>query len=69
MELQLLNKRFLRIHRSFLAAIDSVNAFNTVTIEINNYKLPIGRSYRKIVHSVLSNPYPSPETDLALVTI
>lgn len=56
MELQLLNKRFLRIHRSFLVAVDSINAFNTVTVEINNHKLPIGRSYRKIVHSVLSNP-------------
>jgi DNA-binding LytR/AlgR family response regulator len=55
MELQLLNKRFLRIHRSFLVAIDNINAFNTVTVEINTHKLPIGRSYRKIVHSVLSN--------------
>jgi DNA-binding LytR/AlgR family response regulator len=55
MELQLPNKRFVRIHRSFLVAIDHINAFNTVTIEINNHKLPIGRSYRKAVHSILSN--------------
>lgn len=54
MELQLLNKRFLRIHRSFLVAIDNINAFNAITVEINNYKLPIGRSYREIAHSVLS---------------
>lgn len=56
MELQLVNKRFLRIHRSFLIAMDHINAFNTVTVEINTHKLPIGRSYRKIVHAALSNP-------------
>jgi DNA-binding LytR/AlgR family response regulator len=56
MELQLLNKKFLRIHRSFLVAIDNINAFNTVTVEINSYKLPIGRSYKKIVHAALSSP-------------
>jgi len=54
MEQQLQNNRFLRIHRSFLVAIDSINAFNAITVEINKHKLPIGRSYRKIVHSILT---------------
>lgn len=55
MELQLQKKLFLRIHRSFLVATDKINAFNAVSVEINNHKLPVGRSYREIVQSVLSN--------------
>lgn len=55
MELQLQKKNFLRIHRSFLVAADKINAFNAVSVEINNHKLPVGRSYKEIVQSVLSS--------------
>lgn len=55
MELQLQRKQFLRIHRSFLAAIDKVTAFTAVSIEINSHRLPIGRSYREIVQTVLTD--------------
>lgn len=55
MELQLQKKQFLRIHRSFLAAIDKVTAFTAVSIEINSHKLPIGRSYREMVQTVLTD--------------
>lgn len=55
MELQLQQNFFLRIHRSFLVAIGKITAFNAASIEINNHKLPVGRSYRNIVQSILRN--------------
>ncbi|MCC7378201.1 MAG: response regulator transcription factor [Chitinophagaceae bacterium] len=55
MELQLQKNHFLRIHRSFLIATDKINAFNAVSVEINGHKLPVGRSYKEIVHPVLLN--------------
>jgi DNA-binding LytR/AlgR family response regulator len=55
MELQLQKTKFLRIHRSFLVAIEKVTAFTAVSIEINTYRIPIGRSYREIVQTVLSD--------------
>lgn len=55
MELQLQNKKFLRIHRSFLAATDKITAFTAVSIEIDSHKLPVGRSYREVVQSALSD--------------
>jgi DNA-binding LytR/AlgR family response regulator len=54
-ESQLQKNRFLRIHRSFLAAIDKVTAFTAVSVEIGSRKLPVGRSYREMVQSVLSD--------------
>jgi DNA-binding LytR/AlgR family response regulator len=54
-ESQLQKNRFLRIHRSFLAAIDNVTAFTAVSVEIGSRKLPVGRSYREMVQSVLSD--------------
>jgi DNA-binding LytR/AlgR family response regulator len=40
---------FLRIHRSFIVAIDKVDAYTATEIEINSQRLPIGRSYRNSV--------------------
>lgn len=54
-ESQLQKNRFLRIHRSFLAAIDKVTAFTAISVEIGSRKLPVGRSYRELVQSVLSD--------------
>ena len=39
-------KLFLRIHRSFIVAVDKVVAFNSIMVEINGKELPIGRNYR-----------------------
>lgn len=55
MESQLQNKRFLRVHRSYLAATEKITAFTAVSIEIGSHKIPVGRSYREIVQSVLSS--------------
>ncbi|RDY58057.1 LytR/AlgR family response regulator transcription factor [Flagellimonas nanhaiensis] len=39
-------KQFLRIHRSFIVAVDKVVAFNSIMVEINGKELSIGRNYR-----------------------
>lgn len=46
---------FLRIHRSFIAAKDKIAAFTATDVEINNKSIPIGRSYKELVLSVLQN--------------
>jgi len=48
---------FLRIHRSFIAAKDKIAAFTATDVEINNKSIPIGRSYKELVLSVLQNDY------------
>jgi len=44
---------FLRIHRSFLVAKIKIDAFSATDVEINGRQLPIGRSYKELVISML----------------
>lgn len=44
---------FIRTHRSFLVARKSIRAFTAETIEIKNYEIPIGRTYKKSVLNFL----------------
>jgi two-component system, LytTR family, response regulator len=48
-------KRFLRIHRSYLINVDKITAFTASDIEINAIELPIGTSYKKVVADALSS--------------
>ncbi len=41
------DKGFVRIHRSFLINSKCVTAFNNNEIVLNQYNLPVGRSYKK----------------------
>lgn len=50
---QLPKEKFLRIHRSFIVAIDKINAFSATSVEINGNSIPIGRSYREIAQQAL----------------
>ena len=45
--------RFIRIHRSFMVAIDRIEAFSSTIIEIGGKELPIGRNYKALVMKVL----------------
>jgi DNA-binding LytR/AlgR family response regulator len=45
-EQQLPADRFLRIHRSFIVAIDKITAFTQNDIEIGQQEIPIGKLYR-----------------------
>ena len=56
-EEMLSKNNFLRIHRSFIAAKDKIAAFTATDVEINNKSIPIGRSYKELVLSVLQNNY------------
>ena len=47
------NNRFIRIHRSFIVAKDKISAFTSTDVEINNIQIPIARSYKEMVLSVL----------------
>jgi DNA-binding LytR/AlgR family response regulator len=44
---------FIRIHRSFIVAKDKISAFTTTDVEINKIQIPIARSYKELVLSVL----------------
>jgi len=46
LEQQLPASVFVRIHRSFIIAIDKVESFAGTHVEINGQKIPIGRSYQ-----------------------
>ncbi len=45
--------KLLRIHRSFLVSKEHITAFSATEVEVNDQKLPIGRSYKETVFKVL----------------
>jgi len=49
----LTNSNFLRIHRSFIVAKNKIDAFTATEVEINGKQIPIGRSYKELVQSIL----------------
>lgn len=51
---ELLSKTdFLRVHRSFIVAKKKIEAFTSTDLEVAGRQVPIGRSYKELVHSVL----------------
>ncbi|HKZ67078.1 MAG TPA: LytTR family DNA-binding domain-containing protein [Chitinophagaceae bacterium] len=55
-EEMLAKNNFLRVHRSFIIAKDKIEAFSATDIEINGKQIPVGRSYKELVQSVLDSP-------------
>jgi len=53
LEQKLPDGKFLRIHRSFLVALNKIQAFSPNHVEISSQELPIGRSYKSEVAKVL----------------
>lgn len=47
---------FLRIHRSFLVNINQIQSFNASYIQIKDFDLPIGRTYKNKVSEILASP-------------
>ena len=45
-EAMLRGNEFIRIHRSFIIAINKIKSFNNELVEIGNKELPIGKLYR-----------------------
>ncbi|MDP5171995.1 MAG: LytTR family DNA-binding domain-containing protein [Bacteroidia bacterium] len=54
LEEKLPEDRFLRIHRSFIIAMDKIDAFSNSAVEIGEVELPIGRNYRNEVLNALN---------------
>lgn len=50
---------FLRIHRSFIVALDKIKAYSATEIEIEGKNLPIGRSYKELVAKRLDHCFNS----------
>lgn len=48
---------FLRIHRSFIVAIDKIIALEANRVLLNKVNLPIGRIYKQQVHNFLRNRF------------
>lgn len=53
LEEELADANLIRVHRSFLVALDKIDAYSAVEIDIRGNRLPIGRSYRSEVHQLL----------------
>ncbi len=49
------NKKFLRIHRSFMVATDKIDAYSLSGIDIGSIELPIGRKFKEEVIEILEN--------------
>lgn len=47
--------QFIRIHRSFIVAIDKIEAYNTTVVVVGGKELPIGRNYKNEVAKVLKS--------------
>ena len=53
MEEKLSESNFLRIHRSFIVALDKIRTYSARHIEVANQELPIGRLFHQRVEEVL----------------
>lgn len=53
MEEKLSESNFLRIHRSFIVALDKIKTYSTRHIEVPSQELPIGRLFRQRVEETL----------------
>jgi two-component system LytT family response regulator len=42
-------QRFKRIHRSFIVAIDKIEAITAEAVEINGRSIPVGKAYREVI--------------------
>ncbi|GHA76452.1 DNA-binding response regulator [Pontibacter akesuensis] len=54
LEEKLPTDKFLRIHRSFIVALDKIQAFSATAVDIGKSEIPIGRFYKNDVLQVLN---------------
>ena len=54
LEEMLPSDEFLRIHRSYIVAINKIDSYNADSIEIAKHELPIGRLFKHDVNRVLN---------------
>ncbi len=54
-EEQLPKDEFIRVHRSFVISKSKIDAFTATEIEIAGEPIPIGRSYKELILSIVGN--------------
>jgi DNA-binding LytR/AlgR family response regulator len=52
-ETLLIKGNFLRVHRSYLVAKSRIDAFTATDVEVNGKLVPVGRSYKELVQTIL----------------
>ncbi len=52
-EQRLPDTTFLRIHRSYIVAVDHIRSYSTTHVEVEDIELPIGHSYQRLVADAL----------------
>lgn len=52
-EQRLPDDAFIRIHRSFIIAVDHLRAYNATHAQVGNTEIPIGQSYQRTVKNML----------------
>ena len=55
LEEMLPSNEFVRVHKSFIVAINKIESFNADAVEIGKKEIPIGRSYKINVNKILSS--------------
>lgn len=55
LEEKLPDEQFLRIHRSYIIAIDKIKSFSATLIDVGGLELPIGRQYKAEVMKALGH--------------
>ena len=58
MEANLPAKSFLRIHRSYIVAVNRISEIANDRVHIGEEEIPIGRTYKAKVHAFLSGTHP-----------
>jgi DNA-binding LytR/AlgR family response regulator len=53
LEEMLPERKFVRIHRSFIVALSKIKSFYAYSVEVNGHELPIGRNYKQDVQKKL----------------
>ena len=41
--------KFLRIHRSYIVAVNKISAYNGISVQVQSTEIPIGRLYKQVV--------------------
>ena len=54
LEEKLPTDKFLRLHRSFIVALDKIQAFSATTVDVGKTEIPIGRFYKNDVLQILN---------------
>jgi DNA-binding LytR/AlgR family response regulator len=54
MEEKLPARRFLRVHRSFIVALDKIEAVRRLTVQIGSETIPVGEQYKEAFQQFLS---------------